>query len=620
MVVGFRLFLAILFFVHGAQIFADEQRAYRPGIDTADAAAVGNIGESYTPTPVGGFTLPSDLNITHNLTVGNDLVVYRDAIIGGTAYVGEGVDANDATTLAIGSNNATGISIGSAGITTTMYGLVNAAAAGLVLPVNSTAPASGLLEGSVVDVGGILYMYDASRSAWLSVNRPIVWSARAGTVSNSYLRLCDSVSTSATGYQLMRDATITGISVSSGGNVWYVASVGGDFPDLQTALASPSVVNGDVIKLAPETFTTLSQINVNKSVTIEGCGSGATIQTAGTAVDPIYVLYITVGNVVVRNVAVKQRKSTNTSVEAAINVAAAGATGIVIGDVTAITTMEFGIIMHAAQFSVEGCTFEYQGAAGNTHRFITVYGNNGNSRIVNNIFTPSSDSPARTIFCLLTAGGGDTYGGSLLIDSNMQSGGNLRQFILQESFAGPVGGFQLYISNNSYTDLNGSVAFYAGAPNILDLFSSIVLANNYVNNGAGRGLIGFDGVGAGMSPGSTTWYIDGNVIANPSISASGWASACSIPGLAGYNTAVFVPFTIAFSPVIPVPPVLPILFTIQIRANGCPDPLFTVDLTEQNGIETDLNVPVAQGDRLQTYISGTAYNPTVGIEYAYQVV
>ncbi len=569
-------------------------RAPRPPVDTGSASSTGPVGDTFEPTAGGGgFTLPDDVNIVHNLTVGNDLTV--DGVIYARGGIG---DANSTTTFA---------------------GLVNAAAAHLVLPVAATAPVTDLVDGAVVDVGGFLYMYDATRAAWLSIDHPLVWFARSGSSTNTYLNILDGISSRSTGYLVTRDATITGISVNSGGNIWYVASVGGDFPDLQTALASPSVVNGDTIKMAAETFTTLTQITISKSVRIEGCGAGPVIRTAGTTDDPTHVLYITVGNVALVNLDVEQRKTVNTSVESAINVQAPGATGIEISGTTSVTTMEFGIVMHAAQFAIENCDFHYQGAAGNNHRFIAVYGNGGNSRIVDNDFVASSDAPtARTIFCLLTAGVGDTYAGSLIMSNNTQTGGNLRQFFLQESFTGAAGGFGLYFANNTYNDANGGIIFYDSA-NLLNLFSSIVLTNNTVSNGAGKGLVGFDGYDVGVLPGTTNWYINGNTIANPTISQPGWASACAIPGAVGYNTAVFAPFTITYSSVIPTPPSRPATFAIEVRKNGCPAAVLTATLYALYGWANGINVPVDSGDRLQTYVAGTAINPTVGLEYAYRI-
>ena len=497
-------------------------------------------------------------------------------------------------------------------------GLVNFANAQLVLPVESGAPVTGT-AGQIVVIGGMPYIFDDTRGVWISIDRETVWAARSGSVTNDYLRIFDGISSRATGYQVLRDAVITGLSVASGGTTWLVASVGGDFTTLNAALASPSVVNGDTLLLASETFTVTSQINVNKSVTIRGCGPNAVLQTAGTAGDPVRVLYVTVGNVAIKNVTVQQRKTSNTSIESAIEVNAPGATGIAISGHVMVATMEFGIVMHAAEWSIEDCTLEYQGPPNNNHRFIAVSGVNGSCRIINTSFTPSSDpAPGRTIFCLLTAGGGDIYSGSLLINNNTQvGGGNLRQFMTQEAFPGAPGAFQLYVSNNTYTDLNGGISLFSGA-GMLDLFSSIVVTNNHVFNGAGKGLVALDGIGVGVNPGSTTWYMSGNTLVNPGVTAVNFANATTSPGLIGYNTSVFAPLLIPYSTVIPPQPITPPRFILQVRANGCEGILATLPVYFDSAISTTENVSVEAGEWLQFYIAGTALNPTAGIEFAYQ--
>ncbi|HBL99004.1 TPA: hypothetical protein DDZ86_05175 [Candidatus Dependentiae bacterium] len=487
----------------------------------------------------------------------------------------------------------------------------------LNLPVASQAPTTQLSNGQIVVINGQPYLYDGVRGKWLTISRQMVWAARDGAVTNAYLNTFDGISTRSTGYTLPADATITGMTVASNGNTWLVASVGGDFATLSAALASPSVVNGDTILIAPETFTIASQINVSKSVTIRGCGTGATIQTAGTAVDPVRVLNITVGNVVIKNLTVKQRKTTNTSIECSIQVNAPGATGIVIDGITTVETMEFGIIMSAAEWSIENCELNYVGPTGNTNRLIAVSGNNGNSRIVNNRFTPSTDAaPGRTIFCLLT--GGATYSGSILMDGNVQLGtGALRQFMLQEDFTGPLGGFELYISNNQYLDYNGGIISF-GSVGMLNLFSSIVVVNNVALNNSGKGLVTLDGFGAGVNPGSTSWVFSGNTLINPGVTAPGFADATGTPGLIGYNTSVFIPLSIAYSTIVPPPPAQAPRFTLQARINGCPTVLASLPVFSQSGATTSLNVDVDALDQLQFYLDGTAYKPTAGIEYAYR--
>ena len=80
----------------------------------------------------------------------------------------------------------------------------------LILPVDTVAPAG--VNGKVTTVGGIQYVYDGSRSKWLSVNRETMWTSRnSGAASNIYLRGTDGTATSATGFRMVRDGTITGL-------------------------------------------------------------------------------------------------------------------------------------------------------------------------------------------------------------------------------------------------------------------------------------------------------------------------------------------------------------------------------------------------------------------------
>ncbi len=493
----------------------------------------------------------------------------------------------------------------------TVSGIADFSVASFYLPIAAVAPTTNLSEG-------VPYVYDGVRGKWLSIDRQMVWAALDGAVTNAYLRTFDGISTHATGYNVLAPATITGITVASNGNTWLVASVGGDFVTLSAALASPSVVDGDTILIAPETFTTLAQINVNKSVTVRGCGTGAIIQTAGAAGDPDFLLLVTVGNVVVENLTLKQRKNPNSSIASAIQINAPAATGIIIDGVT-VETMEFGIAVTAAEWSIENCELRYEGPLGNNNRLIAIYGNNGNSRIINNRFFPSVDpAPGRTIFCLVSNG---PHSGSILMDNNVQAGlGNLRQFMIQDTFVGPLGGLQFYISNNSYQDYLGGIIFYDGA-GMLNLFSSIVIVNNQALNASGKGLITLDGFGGpGLNPGSTAWVFSGNTLTNPGVTAFGFADATGTSGLIGYSTSVFAPQSISYSTVVPLPPSQSPRFMVQVRKNGCPTVLASLPIYTFSGSTRTLNVDVEEGDWIQIYLSGTAYMPTAGVEFAYRPV
>lgn len=65
---------------------------------------------------------------------------------------------------------------------------------------------------------GILYAYDGNRSKWLSVDRNLIgWGRSSGSTSNEYLRQFNGSPSNLNGWRIIRDATMTGITVQTGG-------------------------------------------------------------------------------------------------------------------------------------------------------------------------------------------------------------------------------------------------------------------------------------------------------------------------------------------------------------------------------------------------------------------
>src|SRR5665647_3502505 len=89
------------------------------------------------------------------------------------------------------------------------------------------------------------------------------------------------------------------------------------FTTIQAALAAAS--NGDRLLLDAETFTITSTINVNKSVTIEGQGIGAT--TVITTLNTVNTMFnVTVSNVVFQNMSIAQNFPSILSTESIISI------------------------------------------------------------------------------------------------------------------------------------------------------------------------------------------------------------------------------------------------------------------------------------------------------------
>lgn len=487
---------------------------------------------------------------------------------------------------------------------------------GLVLPIGSL-PATGV-AGQMMVFGNELFGYDATRSKWLTVNRQQIWAGYNGTLTNGYLAPFGGWNTNSTGFYIPRDATLTSFYVVATGRVWRIASAGGDFADIPTALASPSVVNGDTLSLAAETFTTASTITVNKSVLITGADPLLSIvQTAGTGADPVTLMSVTTGGVCLHSFTLKQRKTTNTGAETAVALNAPAGNGIVLNHMR-VESMQIGVnITNAPNWSIQRSQLVYAGPAGYTNYLIQVGIHSGTCSITENTFYPSTESTPRTVFCGVTTG---NHTGSLELGSNVQSGGNLRQFFVQNDFTGAAGSFALYLASNTYLDnASSGIEFDFSAANQLNLFSAINVTANNCQNGQHKGLVALDGTGAFAGPGTTTWNIANNVIAQPGVTAAGWADATSGAGLIGYNTAVFTPpLVIPYSTVITPPPSAYPNYVVEIRANGLPTAIGTLPVTGFGGYQVARNDDIPAGTILQFYLNGTAINPVIGLEYAYR--
>jgi len=86
----------------------------------------------------------------------------------------------------------------------------------LVIAEQAAAPTSKNASGAISNVNGILYVYDSSRSKTLSLQRMTLAAGRDNpNATNIYLRAVDNIPTNETGYRMMRDGTITGLSAQT---------------------------------------------------------------------------------------------------------------------------------------------------------------------------------------------------------------------------------------------------------------------------------------------------------------------------------------------------------------------------------------------------------------------
>jgi len=82
----------------------------------------------------------------------------------------------------------------------------------VLTPHTETPNISDVANGALTIINGVLYVYDATRSTYLSVDRKQLISSRNGKATNLYLRVgADGVASSETGIRMMQNGTITGL-------------------------------------------------------------------------------------------------------------------------------------------------------------------------------------------------------------------------------------------------------------------------------------------------------------------------------------------------------------------------------------------------------------------------
>ena len=354
---------------------------------------------------------------------------------------------------------------------------------------------------------------------------------------------------------------------------WTVGATG-DFATLEAALASASVVNGNVIAVQAGTYAVSSTLVINKEVLIVGAGIGQTIlQTAGASGDPVTMISVTANNVLLKDMTIKHRKSSNTSVEVAVSVSAGAfptftyVSGFIM-DSCRVEYCEFGVVIRGNGFKLSNNQIAYAtGSLSNSNRAIGIYGSQGDCFIQDNVFDNSilNGTAFRTIYSTSTNNtSNELCSGKLVIDGNSHLG-LLQQFYLQDNVRGTNGDYDLYILNNVTNETSLFAGIFLSTANQADLFGQVVVENNSISNnhetgtGLGKGLFAIDGSGAALPYRSVPLPVhsSGNVLGNLAFRADYTEAINSSGSIVGYKNTVFAPVDVAFDAVIPAAPVAP---------------------------------------------------------------
>lgn len=116
------------------------------------------------------------------------------------------------------------------------------------LTQQASAPSSGLAAGQLTVVGGIPYVYDGTRSKWLSIQRGFFAFGRQGLTRSQYLDFyVGSLTSNNSGLRIVRDATIVSLSgqFSSSGTGTFQIRKNDSSSNISTLLLSATSGAGD---------------------------------------------------------------------------------------------------------------------------------------------------------------------------------------------------------------------------------------------------------------------------------------------------------------------------------------------------------------------------------------
>ena len=322
---------------------------------------------------------------------------------------------------------------------------------------NIVTTAGVYMETALISAGlpsATAKQYMTNFSNKLAMLHPDTNNTNANMVSwNSATKRLEITSLKVAGSILAANVCVNNVVNIPNGNPLDIRTVGtgGDFADLATSLASATVVSGTVLKVLND-LTITATVNVNKAVVIDF--NSKVVSSSATL--PVNMFNITAG-ATLKNGILSHLKTTNTSVETILTINSPTSPVYVYNNTFNI--QEFAIATRG-QFYIGKNTFNYVGASlTNSHRFIVLYGNSGESRIYENKYTASAKQGTTRYsnFILATSTTGTAYSGKLFVNNNIQMGGDLRQFFMHE--AGIPTAMELYVAHNTFNDFNGGIGF-----------------------------------------------------------------------------------------------------------------------------------------------------------------
>ena len=509
-------------------------------IDVEAAAArlalKGDSGSAVTPTirardfddsattlelTVGGLTLNGGAGAVGEVLTSNGpgLAPTWQAGGGGGGTTGS-VTTTDATPTAL-------VTLTPGASTTTVYEATVAAR-----KQGSTDAASYKIAATFVESAGVVTQVGTTNVVWSHESDPALDADFVVSGTNVELQV--------TGQTPVGPVVIDPVTPPApSGSTWTVGTLGGeDFADLATALASGSVVNGDRLLLSAETFTS-GAITVSKQVTIEGAGLGSTVlQTTADGAAPVVFITVSTSNVTIRDMTIKQRKTTNTSIEAAVSITAGtGSSGHYL-EAVRVEGMEFCVLVRSDGWQINNCQLAYVGPNNATRRLIGIYRSDGQGLFTNSTYDSGQDGvitgSTRVVAITTTTSPPDeVLGGYLRIGNVTPSNAYpVHQFFNCDYFGIGATPLTLVVDGCTAAETSLFVGFVLPSTQPpLTRCASITLDGNTLTNSHGKGALAIAAVSGGpVSPGTTTYYASANTLGATAF-AVGWATGIDPSGV-----------------------------------------------------------------------------------------
>lgn len=336
----------------------------------------------------------------------------------------------------------------------------------------------------------------------------------------------------------------------------YSIGSGGDFADLQTALASSLVKNGTILRIiAGTTINILTTLTITKQVTIYGDNRDTCIiRNDPTVTNMVTLLSCQADYVTFNNLTINFTSSITDNFALIFTSASGGNVKNPIVANCRVVYNKFGIVERGENFIVDNVLFQTQGTA-STRRAVTIYRSAGNCFVSNCVFNQTIDTNNRLIHILETSINDTKVGTHNFI--NNRSTGLCFQFINYESFRGITDGLSIIVRGNTMNESSAFLVLFNSTLNAGNTVKDVFIQNNTFTNrhtstppNGGKGCLALD-TSVVFKSVSLPVYSFNNVATVDQTFRSGWVLAQNSTGVnVGITTAGNTAYTTAgFNPV-----------------------------------------------------------------------